>query len=129
MEAKSSNTHKQNSSQQFLIVYSKQDTFTSSVQQLNRKLPIPPALFFPPEIQSKKAHLLDESEMIVLDSFLKFSNQNEELRLVKKFENLYRTRFMSESRRSIWSLLLLEFRRFVLDFAETKKHEDLKNLT
>jgi hypothetical protein len=67
--------------------------------------------------------------MIVLDSFLKFSKQNEELRLVRKFENLYRTKFMSESHRSIWSLLLLEFRRFVLDFAETKKHEDINNIT
>ena len=86
-------------------------------------------MFFPPEAQKKNAQLLDEAEMVVLDSFLKFSKQNEELRLVKKFENLYRTKFMSESRRSIWNLLLLEFRRFVLDFAETKKHENINNIT
>ncbi len=68
---------------------------------------------------------LDEDEMMVLDSFLKFSEANEELQLLKRLRGLYATKNMSESRRSIWELLLIEFRRYILDFAETKKHEDL----
>ncbi len=63
--------------------------------------------------------------MMVLDSFLKFSEANEELQLLKRLRGLYATKNMSESRRSIWELLLIEFRRYILDFAETKKHEDL----
>jgi hypothetical protein len=72
---------------------------------------------------------LDEDETIALDSFLKFSKANEELKILKRLRGLYATKCMSESRRSIWNLLLIEFRRFLLDFVETKKHEDLQNLT
>jgi hypothetical protein len=73
--------------------------------------------------------LLDEEEMFVLDSFLKFSKSNEELKLLKRLRSFYAKKCLTESRRCIWNLLLVEFRRFILDFAETKKHEDFRNLT
>lgn len=106
----------------------KKDSFTSSVELLSRQLPVPPQLTDPLIIQGQNAQLLDENEMLTLDSFLKFSKSNEEIKILKRLRGFYANKCMTESRRCIWNLLMVEFRRFVLDFAETKKHEDLRNL-